>query len=89
MLANEVRGSFRTQRTPNPAATVTSRNRRPVNYTASDSGARRPVIGVAVLSGFIGTFPAAHAFALILAALCLFFPARIAAAPSSDPTDSQ
>jgi hypothetical protein len=35
-----------------------------------------PVVGVGVLSGFIGTFPAVLAFSLLLAALCLFSLAR-------------
>ncbi len=58
-------------------------------FVACYAGLIVPVVGVGVLSGFIGTFPAVLAFALILAALCLFSLARIAAAPSSDPTESQ
>lgn len=37
-----------------------------------------PVIGVGVLAGFTGTFPAVLAFSILLAALCLFSIARIA-----------
>ena len=43
-----------------------------------------PVVGVGVLSGFIGTFPAVLAFSLLLAALCLFSLARITTALSAD-----
>jgi MFS family permease len=43
-----------------------------------------PVVGVGVLSGFIGTFPAVLAFSVLLAVLCLFSLARIAMAPASD-----
>jgi CheY-like chemotaxis protein len=48
-----------------------------------------PVVGVGVLSGFIGTFPAVLAFSLLLAALCLFSLARIATALASDRPVSQ
>jgi MFS family permease len=43
-----------------------------------------PVIGVGVLSGFIGTFPAVLTFSLILAALCLFSLARTATGLAPD-----
>lgn len=43
-----------------------------------------PVVGVGVLSGFIGTFRAVLAFSLLLAALCLFSLARIATALLAD-----
>ncbi|HEY5018536.1 MAG TPA: MFS transporter, partial [Streptosporangiaceae bacterium] len=39
-----------------------------------------PVVGVGVLSGFIGTFPAVLVFSLLLAALALFSLARTATA---------
>ncbi len=58
-------------------------------FVACYAGLIVPVVGVGVLSGCIGTFPAVLAFASILAALCLFSLAKIAAAASSDPTDSQ
>ena len=43
-----------------------------------------PVVGVGVLSGFIGTFPAVLAFSALLAALCLFSLAKIAATLKPD-----
>jgi hypothetical protein len=43
-----------------------------------------PVVGVGVLSGFIGTFPAVLAFSVLLAALCLVSLARIASASAPD-----
>jgi hypothetical protein len=48
-----------------------------------------PVVGVGVLSGFIGTFPAVLTFSLLLAALCLFSLARIAMVATSDGTVSR
>jgi hypothetical protein len=42
-----------------------------------------PVIGVGVLAGFTGTFPAVLAFSILLAALCLFSVARIASPSGS------
>ena len=46
-------------------------------FVASYSGLIVPVIGVGVASGFIGDFPAVLAFAILLAALCLFSLANI------------
>ena len=43
-----------------------------------------PVVGVGVLSGVTGTFPAVFAFSVLLAALCLFSLAKIAIAVKSD-----
>jgi MFS family permease len=54
-------------------------------FVACYTGLVIPVVGVGVLSGFIGTFPAVLAFSLLLAVLCLFSLARIAAATASDP----
>jgi hypothetical protein len=48
-----------------------------------------PVVGVGVLSGFTGTFPAVLAFSLLLAVLCLFALARTATALASDTAVSQ
>ena len=45
--------------------------------TAKDDGLIIPVVGVGVLSGFTGTFPAVLAFSVLLAALCLFSVASI------------
>ena len=41
-------------------------------FVACYAGLIIPVVGVGVLSGFTGTFPAVLAFSLLLAALCLF-----------------
>jgi MFS family permease len=46
-------------------------------FVASYSGLIVPVIGVGVASEFIGDFPAVLAFAILLAALCLFSLANI------------
>ncbi len=54
-------------------------------FVACYAGLIIPVVGVGVLSGFTGTFPAVLAFSLLLAALCLFSLARIATALSPVP----
>jgi hypothetical protein len=48
-----------------------------------------PVVGVGVLSGFIGTFPAVLAFSLLLAVLCVVSLVRIAIASAPDRPVSQ
>jgi MFS family permease len=53
-------------------------------FAACYLGLILPVVGVGVLSGFTGTFPAVLAFSLLLAALCLFSLARIATAFAAD-----
>ena len=53
-------------------------------FVACYAGLIIPVVGVGVLSGFIGTFPAVLAFSALLAALCLFSLAKIAATLKSD-----
>jgi MFS family permease len=58
-------------------------------FVACYAGLIIPVVGVGVLSGFTGTFPAVLAFSLLLAALCLFSLARIATALGSDRPASQ
>ena len=58
-------------------------------FVACYTGLIVPVIGVGVLSGFIGTFPAVLVFSLLLAVLCLFSLARIATALASDRTASR
>jgi MFS family permease len=58
-------------------------------FVACYAGLIIPVVGVGVLSGFTGTFPAVLAFSLLLAALCLFSLARIATALASDRPVSQ
>jgi MFS family permease len=57
-------------------------------FVACYAGLIIPVIGVGVLSGFIGTFRAVLAFSLLLAALCLFSLARITTALGPDRTTS-
>jgi len=47
-------------------------------FVACYAGLIIPVVGVGVLAGFTGTFPAVLAFSILLAALCLFSIARIA-----------
>jgi predicted MFS family arabinose efflux permease len=47
------------------------------------------VVGLGVLSGFIGTFPAVLAFSLLLAALCVFSLARTATAVAPDSAVTQ
>ena len=58
-------------------------------FVACYAGLIIPVVGVGVMSGFTGTFPAVLAFSLLLAALCLFSLARIATALASDRAVSQ
>jgi MFS family permease len=53
-------------------------------FVACYTGLIIPVVGVGVLSGFTGTFPAVLAFSVLLAVLCLFSLARIATALASD-----
>jgi MFS family permease len=53
-------------------------------FVACYAGLIIPVVGVGVLSGFTGTFPAVLAFSVLLAILCLFSLARIAPALASD-----
>jgi MFS family permease len=57
-------------------------------FVACYAGLIIPVVGVGVLSGFTGTFPAVLAFSVLLAALCLFSLARTATALASDPAES-
>jgi MFS family permease len=47
------------------------------SFVACYAGMIIPVIGVGVLSGFTGIFPAVLAFSLLLAVLCLFCVASI------------
>jgi uncharacterized membrane protein len=47
-------------------------------FVACYAGLIIPVVGVGVLSGFTGTFPAVLAFSIVLAVLCLFSITRIA-----------
>ena len=56
-------------------------------FVACYAGLIIPVVGVGVLAGFTGTFPAVVAFSVLLAVLCLFSIARIGriAAPG-DPS---
>jgi MFS family permease len=58
-------------------------------FVACYAGLIIPVVGVGVLSGFTGTFPAVLAFSLLLAVLCLFALARTATALASDTAASQ
>jgi hypothetical protein len=58
-------------------------------FVAGYAGLIIPVVGVGVLSGFTGTFPAVLVFSLLLAALCLFSLARIATAFVPDRTASR
>ena len=46
-------------------------------FVACYAGLIIPVVGVGVLAGFTGTFPAVVAFSVLLAVLCLFSIARI------------
>jgi MFS family permease len=54
-------------------------------FVACYAGLIIPVVGVGVLSGFTGTFPAVLAFSVLLAVLCLFSLARIVTAFAADP----
>jgi MFS family permease len=56
-------------------------------FVACYAGLIIPVVGVGVLSAFIGTFPAVLAFALLLAALCLFSLARSATSLVTEPAE--
>jgi hypothetical protein len=47
------------------------------HFVACYAGLVIPVVGVGVLSGFTGIFPAVLAFSLLLAVLCLFSAASI------------
>jgi MFS family permease len=47
-------------------------------FLACYAGLIIPVVGVGVLSGFTGTFPAVLTFSILLAALCLFSICRFA-----------
>ncbi len=58
-------------------------------FVACYAGLIIPVVGVGVLSGFTGIFPAVLAFSLLLAVLCLFSLARIATALASGRPVSQ
>ena len=58
-------------------------------FVACYAGLIIPVVGVGVLSGFIGTFPAVLVFSLLLAVLCLFSLARITTSLASDRPVSQ
>ncbi len=51
-------------------------------FMACYSGLIIPVVGVGVASGFIGDFAAVLAFAILIAALCLFALASIARTPT-------
>ena len=53
-------------------------------FVACYAGLIIPVVGVGVLSGFTGTFPAVLVFSLLLAVLCLFSLARITTSLASD-----
>ena len=54
-------------------------------FVACYAGLIIPVVGVGVLSGITGTFPAVLAFSVLLAVLCLFSLARIVTALAADP----
>jgi MFS family permease len=58
-------------------------------FVACYAGLIIPVVGVGVLSGFIGTFPAVLAFSLLLAVLCVVSLVRIAIASAPDRPVSQ
>jgi MFS family permease len=58
-------------------------------FVACYAGLIIPVVGVGVLSGFTGTFPAVVAFSVLLAVLSLFSLARIATALAPDTAVSQ
>lgn len=52
-------------------------------FVACYAGLIIPVVGVGVLAGFTGTFPATATFSILLAALCLFSVSRFT--PGSAP----
>jgi MFS family permease len=58
-------------------------------FVACYAGLIIPVVGVGVLSGFVGTFPAVLVFSLLLAALCVYSLARITTALAPHKTVSQ
>jgi len=58
-------------------------------FVACYAGLIVPVVGVGVLSGVTGTFPAVLVFSVLLAALCLFSLARIATALAPGTAASQ
>jgi MFS family permease len=58
-------------------------------FVACYAGLIIPVVGVGVLSGFTGTFPAVLAFSVLLAGLCLFSLARIATTLEPDTAVSR
>jgi MFS family permease len=58
-------------------------------FVACYAGLIIPVVGVGVLSGFTGTFPAVLAFSVLLAALCLFSLARTATTLGPDTAVSR
>ena len=58
-------------------------------FVACYAGLIIPVVGVGVLSGFTGTFPAVLVFSMLLAVLCLFSLARITTSLASDRPVSQ
>jgi MFS family permease len=58
-------------------------------FVACYAGLIIPVVGVGVLSGVAGTFPAVLAFSVLLAALCLFSLARTATTLAPDAAASQ
>jgi MFS family permease len=60
-----------------------------VFFVACYAGLIIPVVGVGVLSGLTGTFPAVLAFSVLLAVLCLFALARTATALAPDTAVSQ
>ena len=58
-------------------------------FVACYAGLIIPVVGVGVLSGFTGTFPAVLVFSMLLAVLCLFSLARITTSLAADRPVSQ
>jgi MFS family permease len=58
-------------------------------FVACYAGLIIPVVGVGVLSGLTGTFPAVLTFAVLLAALCLYSLARTATTVAPDTAASQ
>jgi hypothetical protein len=52
-------------------------------FVACYAGLIIPVVGVGLLSGFTGTFPAVLTFSILLAALCLFSISRFARVASA------
>jgi MFS family permease len=58
-------------------------------FVACYAGLIIPVVGVGMLSGYTGTFPAVLAFSLLLAALCLYSLARTATTLAPHPAVSR